>query len=153
MDTVIQFRIKDRVDYRPLGESAWIGATIDSIVEKEEAPYLTIVTDSYMVVEKDGSHTDRACVRWEDVFQHIAVAGTHVKEDWRSSFLHLPHPNPYIEFLDPEIGSYRLGKMVHYCSQSDRVCIIFYRYRGAEMECICLPFHSKKLRCPWDFME
>lgn len=150
MEAFLQFRVQDRVDYRPPKESAWIGASIESIVYNDPIPYFVLITDSFLL-QDDGSLTDRSHVTYDEVLYHVAIAGTHVKDDWRES-LHHPEANPYIDFWDESRGMYQTGKIVYYCRMSDRVCIVFHRYPGAEMECISLPFRSKKLRCMWDFL-
>jgi hypothetical protein len=150
----MRFRAQDRVDFRPLKEAAWIGAIIEKIdYENHPSPRLILVTDSFMWNEDDDVNgngkklTDRVCLNWEDVLHHLAIAGTHVKEDWRQHF----QINHFIEFWDTSVNAYRVGKIVYYCISSKEICLVYHRFLGAPMESIVFPIASKMLRCAWDF--
>jgi len=147
----MRFHPQERVDFRPLGGAAWIGATIETIrYDNNPTPFLVLRTDSFLK-NKDESDdealTDRVHVLWMDVLHHVATAGTHVKEDWRQHF-QIHH---FIEFWDASIDAYRVGKIVYHCRSSEEICLVYHRFLGAPMESIVFPIASKMLRCAWDF--
>ena len=150
----MRYRVLERVDFRPVGQAAWIGATIETIsYGNDPFPYLVLKTDSFLKNKEGGDQGDQGkltdCVRvsWEDVLHHVSTAGTHVKEDWRQNF----QINYLIEFWDASIEAYRIGKIVYCCRSSEELCLVYHRFVGAPMESIVFPIASKMLRCAWDF--